>query len=96
MRQEEGETILTTHTQILCIVTFLKNQILNLQENRTSFYSRRGLKMKRKNSNQGYSNSAPTSSHMRSVTCFPILAPPKTTSTPTLYATWKVRFVFVH
>jgi len=78
MRQEEGAAILTTHTN-LCIVIFLKIQILNLHEHCLSIYSIRGLKMKRHNSKTRLFKIGAKTSHMRSVTCFPTLAPPKTT-----------------
>jgi len=95
MRQEEGETILTTHT-ILCIVTFLKIQILNLHEHDTSIYSVRVLKIRWENSNETHLKLPQKTSHMEGVTSlggvtwFLSLAPPKTTPTPFFYVIWKV------
>ena len=57
---------------------------MNLQKHGLSIYSRRGLKMKRHNSKTRLFKTGAKTSHMRSVTCFPTLAPPKTISTPTL------------
>jgi len=89
IRLNEGDQI--SHNSLnLSRVSFLQFLILNLQEHGTSFYSRRGLKMKSQKSHQSLSNSAPKTSHKESVTWFLLWHLLKATSTPTLYVTWKV------